>query len=144
MLIRTGDTVEVRSGNSRGTRARVLSVDSASGKLVVEGVNRVYRHIKRSQKNPQGGRLSKEMPISASNVLFFCSSCGKSSRLGVTLADGSKKNGSAGSVAVSKARLAGQRTGEWSLAARCGWLGNVLVGDGYGSVRSAGLRIRLN
>ena len=55
-----------------------------------------------------------------------------------------QKNGSAGSVAVSKARLAGQRTGEWSLAARCGWLGNVLVGDGYGSVRSAGLRIRLN
>jgi hypothetical protein len=47
-------------------------------------------------------------------------------------------------VAVSKARLAGQRTGEWILAARCGWLGNVLVGDGYGSVRSAGLRIRLN
>ena len=36
MLIRTGDTVEVRSGNSRGTRARVLSVDSANGKLVVE------------------------------------------------------------------------------------------------------------
>ena len=51
MLIRTGDTVEVRSGNSRGTRARVLSVDSASGKLVVEGVNRVYRHIKRSYSN---------------------------------------------------------------------------------------------
>lgn len=91
MLIRTGDTVEVRSGNSRGTRARVLSVDSANGKLVVEGVNRVYRHIKRSQKNPQGGRLSKEMPIDASNVLFFCADCGKASRLGVSLADGSKK-----------------------------------------------------
>ena len=91
MLIRTGDTVEVQSGNSRGTRARVLSVDSASGKLVVDGVNRVYRHIKRSQKNPQGERLSKEMPISASNVLFFCASCGKASRLGVTLAEGSKK-----------------------------------------------------
>ena len=91
MLIRTGDTVEVQSGNSRGTRARVLSVDSANGKLVVEGVNRVYRHIKRSQKNPQGGRLSKEMPVDASNVLFFCSDCGKASRLGVSLADGSKK-----------------------------------------------------
>lgn len=82
MLIRTGDTVEVRTGNSRGTRARVLSVDPARGKLVVEGVNRVYRHIKRSQKNPQGGRLSKEMPIDGSNVLFVCSSCGKATRLG--------------------------------------------------------------
>ena len=91
MLIRTGDTVEVRSGNSRGTRARVLSVDSASGKLVVEGVNRVYRHIKRSQKNPQGGRLSKEMPIDASNVLLVCSACGKASRLGGARVDGTKK-----------------------------------------------------
>lgn len=91
MLIRTGDTVEVQSGNSRGTRARVLSVDSANGKLVVEGVNRVYRHIKRSQKNPQGGRLSKEMPVDASNVLFFCADCGKASRLGVSFTDGTKK-----------------------------------------------------
>jgi len=87
MLIRTGDTVEVRTGNSRGTRARVLSVDPARGKLVVEGVNRVYRHIKRSQKNPQGGRLSKEMPIDASNVLLVCAACGKASRLGVSRGD---------------------------------------------------------
>ena len=54
MLIRTGDTVEVRSGNSRGTRARVLSVDSANGKLVVEGVNRVYRHNKKKSEESSG------------------------------------------------------------------------------------------
>ena len=35
---------------------------------MVEGVNRVYKHVRRSQKNPQGGRLSKEMPIEVSNV----------------------------------------------------------------------------
>jgi len=92
MLIRTGDTVEVRAGNSRGTRARVLTVDPATGKLVVEGVNRVYRHIKRSQKNPQGGRLSKEMPIDASNVLLVCSSCNKATRLGCSYAaEGGKR-----------------------------------------------------
>lgn len=92
MLIRTGDTVEVRTGNSRGTRARVLSVDPSQGKLVVEGVNRVYRHIKRSQKNPQGGRLSKEMPIDASNVLLVCPACGKASRLGVVITGDGGKN----------------------------------------------------
>jgi large subunit ribosomal protein L24 len=60
-------------------------------RLVVEGVNRVYRHIKRSQKNPQGGRLSKEMPIDASNVLYVCTGCGKAARLGTKLtAEGSK------------------------------------------------------
>jgi large subunit ribosomal protein L24 len=96
MLIRAGDMVEVRSGNARGTRAKVLAVKPGGGpaagpRLVVEGVNRVYRHIRRSQKNPQGGRLSKEMPIDASNVLFVCSACVKAVRLGAKVAaDGSK------------------------------------------------------
>lgn len=99
MLIKTGDLVEVRTGNDRGTRAKVLAVRPAKagdkagrgGKVVVEGVNRVYRHIRRSQKNPQGGRLSKEMPIDASNVLLVCTACGKASRLGARVAaDGGK------------------------------------------------------
>ena len=94
MLIKSGDTVEIRTGNAKGTRAKVLSVleakDSAGGhRLVVEGVNRVYRHIRRSQKNPQGGRLSKEMPIDASNVSPVVD--GKPTRVRfVTKPDGSK------------------------------------------------------
>ena len=86
MMIRSGDLVEVKTGNARGTRAKVLSVDPGTGRIVVEGVNRVYRHIKRSQKNPQGGRLSREMPIDASNVSIVCSSCGKATRVGVKIA----------------------------------------------------------
>jgi large subunit ribosomal protein L24 len=63
----------------------------AIARIVVEGVNRVYRHIRKSQKNPQGGRLSKEMPIDASNVLVVCTACGKAARLGAKLAaDGGK------------------------------------------------------
>ena len=50
----------------------MLTVDRQAGKLIVEGVNRVYKHVRRSQKNPQGGRLSKEMPIQISNVLLVC------------------------------------------------------------------------
>lgn len=87
MLIRSGDTVEVTTGNAKGTRAKVLSVRRADGKVVVEGVNRVYRHMRRSQKNPQGGRLSKEMPIDASNVLVVCGGCGKGVRVGVKVLD---------------------------------------------------------
>ncbi|MFM8890162.1 MAG: 50S ribosomal protein L24 [Planctomycetia bacterium] len=91
MLIRTGDLVEVTTGNARGTRAKVLAVRPDDGKVVVEGVGRVYRHMKRSQKNPQGGRLSREMPISVSNVLLVCSACSKATRVGVRLGeDGSK------------------------------------------------------
>ncbi|MFM7035006.1 MAG: 50S ribosomal protein L24 [Planctomycetia bacterium] len=86
MMIRSGDLVEVKTGNARGTRAKVLSVQPEAGKVLVEGVNRVYRHIKRSQKNPQGGRLSKEMPIDASNVMIVCGGCGKATRIGVKIA----------------------------------------------------------
>ncbi len=96
MLIKLGDMVEVKTGNDRGTRAKVLSVKPAASadgatRLVVEGVNRVYRHVRKSQKNQQGGRLSKEMPIDASNVLFVCSACGKATRLGAKVkTDGTK------------------------------------------------------
>ncbi len=94
MLIRSGDTVEVCTGNAKGIRAKVLTVlpeKDGRRRIVVEGVNRVYRHIRRSQKNPQGGRLSKEMPIDASNVLVVCTACGKASRLGAKVAaDGGK------------------------------------------------------
>ena len=69
MHIRKGDTVEVICGDDKGTRGRVLSVDSKKGKLVVEGINRVYKHMRKSQRAAQGGRLSKEMPIDASNVM---------------------------------------------------------------------------
>jgi large subunit ribosomal protein L24 len=92
MHIRVGDTVEVITGNDRGQRAKVLKVNRTTGKLVVEGMNRVFKHMKRSQKNPQGGRLQKEMPIQISNVLLVCAACNKATRTGARItADGSKE-----------------------------------------------------
>ena len=109
MLIRTGDTVEVIAGNDRGQRSRVIKVDRTTGKALVEGVNRVKKHIRRSQKYPQGGVLSKEMPVQLSNVQYFCASCGRAVRLGARfLADGSKERfcrkcgASAGQIAPAK------------------------------------------
>ena len=110
MLIRTGDTVEVIAGNDRGQKSKVLKVDRSTGKAVVEGVNRVKKHIRRSQKYPQGGVLSKEMPVQLSNLQYFCITCGSAVRLGARfLADGSKERyckkcgTSAGQVAPAKA-----------------------------------------
>ena len=82
MLIRTGDTVEVICGSDKGTQNRVIQIDRESGKALVENVNRVYKHVRRSQKHPQGGRLSKEMPVQLSNVLYVCGSCNSRTRLG--------------------------------------------------------------
>jgi large subunit ribosomal protein L24 len=92
MLIKVGDTVEVMCGNDRGSRGKVLAVDHAAGRLVIEGINRKYKHVRRSQKNPQGGRLEKEMPIDASNVMLIDPKSGQRTRVGVRyLEDGSKE-----------------------------------------------------
>lgn len=109
MNLKTDDTVEVITGDDRGTRARILKMFPREGKLLVEGVNRVYKHVRRSQRNPQGGRLSKEMPIRISNVLLVCRSCGAATRTGVRVGnDGSKerycKKCGAGNGQISPAR----------------------------------------
>lgn len=92
MNIKVDDMVQVIAGDDRDTRGKVLVVDYAANKVIVEGVNRVYKHVRRSQRNPQGGRLSKEMPISASNVMVICPQTGKPTRVGYRyLEDGSKE-----------------------------------------------------
>lgn len=113
MWIKTNDTVKVTVGRDRGVTGKVLRVNRKLGKLVVEGVNRVYKHVKRSQKNPQGGRLSKEMPIPVCNVLLVCEKCGKAVRMGARyLPDGAKERyckkcgAGNGQVAPAKARYA--------------------------------------
>lgn len=92
MHIRQNDIVQVITGEDRGVRGKVLSVSPKNGKVIVEGVNRVYKHMKRSQKNPQGGRLSKEMPVNISNVMLVDPSTDKATRVGVRVAkDGSRE-----------------------------------------------------
>ena len=92
MLIKVGDTVQVTCGNDRGQRGKVLRVDEAENKVLVEGINVVFKHVRRSQKNPQGGRLEKEMPIQASNVMLLDPQSGQPTRVGVRyLEDGSKE-----------------------------------------------------
>ena len=92
MLIRKGDMVRVVTGDDKGSTGRVLRVLRDKNKLVVEGINRVYRHLKPSRRNPQGGRLSKEMPVDVSNVMLIDPGSNKPTRVGVrTLADGSKE-----------------------------------------------------
>ena len=92
MQIRVNDEVVVVAGASKGRRGKVLKVDREESRVVVEGINRVYKHVKRSQKNPQGGRLSKEAAIPMSNVMLICPQTGQPTRVGVRyLADGSKE-----------------------------------------------------
>jgi len=96
MRIRKDDQVEVISGDDKGSAsqrriAKVLRVLPEKNKIVVEGVNRVYKHLKPSAKNQKGGRLSKEMPIDASNVMLFCPTCNRGVRIGHRFTDAGQK-----------------------------------------------------
>jgi large subunit ribosomal protein L24 len=91
MRIKVDDMVQVRIGVDRGAQGRVLKIDHKAGKAIVEGLNKVWKHVKRSQKNPQGGRLQKEMPLQLSNITVVCEACGKASRMGSRLLEGGGK-----------------------------------------------------
>jgi large subunit ribosomal protein L24 len=94
MYIRKDDLVEIIAGDDaeKGRARKVLRVLPERNKLVVEGVNRVYKHLKPNRRNAQGGRLSREMPIAASNVQLFCPTCKRGVRIGSRYAaDGRKE-----------------------------------------------------
>jgi large subunit ribosomal protein L24 len=93
MHVHKDDLVEVISGNDaqKGKARKVLRVLPDENKVVVEGVRRVYKHVKPNRRNPQGGRLSKEMPISAANVLLFCPTCRRGVRIGRRYLDNGSK-----------------------------------------------------
>lgn len=69
--IRRGDIVYVRSGVYKGKTGKVLRVDPEKGTAVVEGVNLVKRHVRKSQNNPSGGIIQKEAPMHVSKLVRY-------------------------------------------------------------------------
>lgn len=88
--IRQGDTVEVIQGKERGKRGKVLRVDRESGRVVVERVNFVKRHVRPTQENPQGGVIEREGGVHISDVQIVCPSCDRVARVGVRFEDDEK------------------------------------------------------
>jgi len=79
--VRKGDTIVVVSGKNEGKRGKVLGVDPANSRIIVEGVNVVKRHSRATRSLPQGGILEKEAPIHSSNAMLFCTKCNKPTRI---------------------------------------------------------------
>lgn len=89
--IRKGDQVVVTTGKDKGKRGTVLRVLD-TGKVVIEGVNRVKRHTRPNPiKGQTGGIVDKEMPIQASNVALFNPATGKGDRVGIRVLDDGRK-----------------------------------------------------
>lgn len=99
--LRKNDEVIVISGKNKGARGKILKVIAETDRVIVEGVNRVKRHQKPTQKMPQGGITEKELPIHASNVMPIDTKTNKPTRV----RSGKDKDGNKIRVAKSGATI---------------------------------------
>jgi large subunit ribosomal protein L24 len=102
MVIRKNDTVvllkDITScANAEGTpvvergeRTRVLAVEPATGRVILEHANYRWQHVRPSQDNPRGGRIQKEAAVDASNVALYCEQCRRGVRVRVERQEGRK------------------------------------------------------
>ena len=90
MKVRVGDTVMVIAGSDKGMTGEILSINHKTNKVVVEGVNKVKKHIKPSQSDPEGGIQTVEAPIDASNVAYYDTKPKAKVKLGYKFEDGKK------------------------------------------------------
>jgi len=79
--VKKGDTVVVLSGKDKGKKGKVIEALPKKGKVVVEGVNKVKRHTKPSQKVPQGGIIVKEAAMNSAKVMLVCPECSQPTRI---------------------------------------------------------------
>ena len=87
--IKKGDLVKVIAGKDKDQAGKVLSVDTKNGKVIVEGINMVFKHTKPSYQNQNGGIVEKEAPIDISNVMYLYK--GQTVRIGFTGTQKDKK-----------------------------------------------------
>lgn len=66
--VKAGDEVEVIAGNHKGKTGKVISVDAGASRVVVEGVRKIKKSVRRSEQNPEGGIIEQDGPIHLSNV----------------------------------------------------------------------------
>ena len=92
MFVKTGDTVMVLSGKSKGVKGEVIAVSPKEGKVIVKKVNMVTKHVKPRKMGDQGGIVDAEGAMYSSKVMLVCPKCGKPTRVAhKILADGSKE-----------------------------------------------------
>ena len=88
--VKTGDTVMIISGKDSGKSGKVLAVSPAEGKVLVEGLNMVTKHVKPRRQGEQGGIVKAEGALYASKVMPVCPKCGKAVRVGHVMKDDKK------------------------------------------------------
>ncbi len=88
--IRKGDIVTIVAGDDKGKRGRVLRLVLEKNRVVVEGVNLVHKHLRKSQQHPQGGRIRREAPVHLSNVMPIDNESNRPTRVKSAIVDGKR------------------------------------------------------
>ena len=84
--IRKDDTVVVLTGKDKGKQGKVVRVDVVSGKALVEGINTVTKHRRRTQQEQQHeGRVKMERPVALSNLMLICKNCNTAAKVGFSI-----------------------------------------------------------
>jgi large subunit ribosomal protein L24 len=91
MKIKINDKVKVIAGRDQGKSGKVTRALPQKGKVVVEGLNTVKKHVKAGQGKP-GQRISVAMPLDISNAMLICPKCGKETRVGYTILGNGEKH----------------------------------------------------
>ncbi|HOS87974.1 MAG TPA: 50S ribosomal protein L24 [Candidatus Pacearchaeota archaeon] len=90
MKIKKNDQVLIISGDDKGKKGKVLKVSSKNGKILVEGVNLVKKHIKPKKSGQKGQVVAVPNFLSVSKVKILCPNCGKGSRVGYEVKEKTK------------------------------------------------------
>ncbi len=90
MKLRKGDKVQVIAGRDKGKTGTILKVFLDKNTAVVEGVNKIKKHVKPGVLSKEGGLISVERPINVSNLMFVDSKSGKPVKIGFKIVEGKK------------------------------------------------------
>ncbi len=90
MKIRKGDKIRVMAGKDKGREGIVEKAYKKSSQVLIQKINIYKKHIKKSEKMPQGGVVEVPRPIDISKIMFMCPKCGKAARVGYKLEKGKK------------------------------------------------------
>ena len=89
--VKTGDEVIVINGKYRGQKGKVLQVAPSEGKVIVEGINIITKHVKPRKMGEAGGLVKAERALYADKVQLVCPKCGKATRVGHSIDKNGKK-----------------------------------------------------
>ncbi|TET17473.1 MAG: 50S ribosomal protein L24 [Candidatus Cloacimonadota bacterium] len=89
--LKKGDHVLIISGEDRGKKGKILSIDKTKNKIIVEGANLIKKHVRPRKQGEQGGIIEKEGTVHVSNLKLICPKCGEPTRIQKSALDNQKR-----------------------------------------------------